>query len=126
MNKNEIALQINCTDNIGRTMILDTKNAFEVGQVYNNRDKAESWQSSDSNSSFDCELDGKYVYFLRCKNVPCHKVDYENEEEVEALNAYESECEVLVPATTKMKIVSVSTDDDYEEMGYYEIELEMV
>jgi hypothetical protein len=126
MTKNEIAMQINCIDNIGRTLILDERSYFTEGQIYNNRDKAESWQSSDANQSFECELDGKYIYFLRCNNVPCHKVDYDNEEEVKVLNAYENECEVLVPANTNMKIVSVSTDDDYEEMGYYEVELELI
>ena len=55
--------------------------------------------------------------------VPCHKVDYNNDEEVEILDAYEGEGEVLIPAGTKFKVLSVSTDDDYEEMGYYEVEL---
>jgi hypothetical protein len=38
----------------------------------------------------------------------------------------ESEGECLLPAETKLKIVSVSSDEDFEEMGFYEVDLEKV
>ena len=38
----------------------------------------------------------------------------------------ESEGECLLPAETKLKITAVSSDEDFEEMGFYEVELEKV
>lgn len=124
MNKNEIAQQINCVDNITRTLTLDNKDYFKIGDIYTSN-KAESWSGSNCTESFHSELDNEYEYVLKCKSVSCHKVDYENKEECKILDCEgcENEGEVLVPANTKMKIVSISTYDDYNEMGYYEIQL---
>jgi hypothetical protein len=51
------------------------------------------------------------------------------DEEVEILDAEncENECEVLIHKDTQRIIIkSVSTDEDFEEMGYYEVELEVI
>ncbi|WP_373845734.1 hypothetical protein, partial [Clostridium sp.] len=41
-------------------------------------------------------------------------------------SAWEAEGECLLPAETKLKITAVSSDEDFEEMGFYEVELEKV
>lgn len=126
MTKNEIAKNITMiADEITRVITSDEKIDFMVGQIYDNRGKAESWQYKPK-QDFQPEVKRKYKYILFAKNVPVHEVDYDNEEEVDILNAYESECEVLVPAETKMRITYVSTDEDFYEMGYYTVELEVV
>jgi nucleoid DNA-binding protein len=125
MTKNEIAKNITMiADEITRVITSNEKINFTVGQIYDNRGKAESW-AYNPKQDFMSEIGGKYKYVLFCKNVPVHEVDYGNEEEVDILNAYESECEVLVPAETKMRITYVSTDEDFYEMGYYTVELEV-
>ena len=124
MNKEIIARDINYTaPNAARTIIV-RNNEYTAGQVFTTQ-KAESWESG-SSQSFKCENDwGKELTFI-CADLPCHKVDYDNDEEVEILNAHEHEAEVLVPAGTTFKVTSVSTDGDYEEMGYYEVVLEFI
>ena len=87
-------------------------------------EKAESWTDG---GEFTVENEREYEYLFYCINeCPVHVVDYENEEECEILGATdcESEKEVLVAKGTKFRIVSVSTDEDYEEMGYYSIDVE--
>jgi hypothetical protein len=87
-------------------------------------EKAESWTDG---GEFTVENEKEYEYLFYCVNeCPVHIVDYENEEETEILGATdcESEKEVLVAKGTKFRIVSVSTDEDYEEMGYYSIDVE--
>ena len=87
-------------------------------------EKAESWTDG---GEFTVENEREYEYLFYCINeCPVHVVDYENEEEREILGATdcEAEKEVLVPAGTKFRIISVSTDEDYEEMGYYSIDVE--
>ena len=89
-------------------------------------EKAESWTDG---GEFTVENDNQYEYCFYCVNeCPVHKVDYENEEECGILGATdcESEKEVLVAAGTKFRIISMSTDEDYEEMGYYSIDVEYI
>jgi len=124
--RNELANQINYTGNICRTLAFDWKQDFKEGDIWDNKGRAESWQCEDSAQSFIPENNNKVRYVLYCENVPCHKVDYRNKNEVEFLEAVEGEGEVLVPAETKMRIVDISTDDDYKEMGYYEVHLELI
>ena len=66
--------------------------------------------------------------FYCINECPVHIVDYENEKETETLGATdcETEKEVLVAKGTKFRIISVSTDEDYEEMGYYSIDVEYI
>ena len=87
-------------------------------------EKAESWTDG---GEFTVENEREYEYMFYCVNeCPVHIVDYENEEETEILGATdcEAEKEVLVAAGTKFRIISVSTDEDYEEMGYYSLDVE--
>ena len=127
MNKTResIANEINYVGPVFRTIKVDEKLSFEVGQVINNIGL--SWQTE--NGVFTVESDRKYEYFFSCYGkVKGHEVDYDNTEEVEILDAVgcNDECEVLVPNSQKFIVKSISSDDDYEEMGYYEIELEAV
>ena len=128
MNKNDIAQQINCTDNLTRIIMLDEKNFFEIGQIYDNKGKAESWAGKYSSMSFLSEVNEGYKYVLQCENVPCHVVDYDNEDECDVLGCEgcESEGEVLVTASTKMKVIDIGDDGDYEELGYYPITMQII
>ena len=125
MTRNELANQINYIGNICRTLAFNWKQDFEEGSIWDNKGRAESWQCEDSAQSFIPENNNKVRYVIYCDNVPCHKVDYRNKEEVEFLDAVEGEGEVLVPAETKMRITWISSDSDYCEMGYYEVHLEL-
>ena len=128
MTKNEIANKINCKADLARIIMLNYKGAFEVGNIYDNRGKAESWMGPDGTEDFDPELENSVEYVLRIDDIECHKVDYDNDEECDVLDAggCESEGECLLPAETKLKIISVSSDEDFEEMGFYEVGLEKV
>lgn len=129
MNKNEIASQINYKADLARIIKTNWEMDFAVDEIYDNQGKAESWTDrAESKQSFISENDGSYEYVLYCDNVPCHKVDYTNLEECDALGAKdcESECECLVSANTKMIITYVSSEDDFKEMGYYIVEMELV
>jgi len=127
MTKNEIANKINCKADLARIITLNYKGAFKAGDIYDNRGKAESWMGPDGTEDFD-PLEKSVEYVLYVDDIECHKVDYDNEEECDVLDAggCESEGECLLPAETKLKIVSVSSDEDFEEMGFYEVELEKV
>lgn len=125
MDKNTLAKQINFTASYATRTIGVDKVEYKQGQIIT-IEKAESW-AYECDSSFNIEnANYDYEIVFTCSNLPCHKVDYENEKEVDLLNAVISEGEILVPAGTKFKVISVSTDDDYKEMGYYEVELEVI
>lgn len=113
---------------ITRTISVSRKLDLEVGSLYNNQGLTESWSDETSSMDFLPENERNYEYTFICHNVPCFKVDYEDEELCEQLDCEncESEGEVLIHSDIKMEIVHVATDDDYEEMGYYEIHLELV
>ena len=123
MTKLEIAANINFEGDVYRTILVDDKIDFKVGQIIDN--VGMSW--CDQYGTFFVESERKYKYFFRCeKPVKGHAVDYENEEECEVLGATgcENECEVLILPSQKFKIINVSSNADYEEMRYYDIELE--
>ncbi|WP_110954769.1 hypothetical protein [Anaerosinus massiliensis] len=125
MTKETLSKEINCKANICRQISTDFQLELKVGDIYDNQGKAESWTIE---GEFTVETLRKYNYAFFCNNVPCHKVDYENEEECEVLGCEdcEKEDEVLVPASTKMRITYVSTDLDAEEMGFYQVDLELI
>ena len=124
MTKNEIANQTNANiKNIHRQISTNYKLELKEGDIIV-LEKAESWTDG---GEFTVENEREYEYMFYCVNeCPVHIVDYENEEETEILGATdcEAEKEVLVAAGTKFRIISVSTDEDYEEMGYYSIDVE--
>ena len=128
MTKNEIANKINYKADLARIITLNYKGAFKAGDIYDNRGKAESWTGPDGTEDFYPELKNSVEYVLYVDDIECHKVDYDNDEECDVLDAdgCESEGECLLPAETKLKIISVSSDEDFEEMGFYEVELEKV
>jgi len=128
MNKNELAKQTNHKADLVRIFTSVHKIDFLEGATYDNLGNAESWSDDDSTMNFLPEVDGEYTYVIMCDNVPCYKVDYDNEEVTEMLNATgcESEGECLVATDTKMRVIRTATDDDNEEMGYYQITLEVI
>lgn len=127
MTKLEIAQDINFEGRVCRSIKVDEKLNLEVGQVYEFFHDVESW--GDQYSEFRVENYNEIEYFFTCKNAKGHKVDYDNEEECEVLDCEDmtNESEVLIyKDTQKFVIKSVSTDEDYKEIGYYEVELEVV
>ena len=140
MTKNEIAKKINKkVKGISRTIKLNFKEDFKVGQILT-VEKAESWSNG---GMFTVENDREYEYVFICQNeVNVHEVNYnlyeeaETEEDEEYASAYyealgtdedcSSEQEVLVPEGTKFEIVDISTDSDFEEMGYFEVKVKRI
>lgn len=124
MTKNEIANQTNANiKNIHRQISTNYKLELKEDDIII-VEKAESWSND---GYFNVETEREYEYCFVCVNeCPVHVVDYENEEETETLGATdcEEEKEVLVAEGTKFRIISISTDEDYEEMGYYNIDVE--
>ena len=125
--KLEISKEINFEGKVCRSIKVDEKLNIEIGQEYKFFHEVESW--GDQYSEFRVENYNEIEYFFTCKNAKGHKVDYEDEEEVEILDAEncENESEVLIHKDTQKFIIkSVSSDSDFEEMGYYEVELEVI
>jgi hypothetical protein len=125
MNKETLSNNINfLADEIVRTIGVD-RIEYKEGDIITTN-KATSWEY-DSGSSFNIEnTNYNYEVTFICNNVHCHKVDYDNEKEVNILNAVKGEGEVLVPAGTKFEITFVSSKEDIKEMGYCEVELEII
>lgn len=135
MTREQIAKNINKTlNNISRTIALDYKEEYKVGQVIE-LERAECWTNG---GEFFVETEREYEYLFICTNdVDVHEVNYdlfseaETEEDEEYAESYyevlgtdedcSSEKEVLVPAGTKFEIIDVFDDNCYEEMGYYEV-----
>ena len=140
MTKKEIAENTNKkVKGIARTIKLDEKEKFEIGQVIT-VEKAESWTDG---GVFVVENDREYEYVFICENdVDVHEVNYnlyeeaETEEDEKYAEAYYkalgtdednyAEKEVLVPAGTKLEIVDVANDSDYKEMKYYQIKVRKI
>lgn len=123
MTKNEIARNITGVEKeITRIITSNYELDFTEDTIYDNLGKAESWSIG---GEFTPETNGQYVYLLKAYNVPVHHVDYSNEEELEILGAAgcEKEKEVLVAAETKLVVTWEPQDVDYEEMGYFVVEL---
>jgi hypothetical protein len=126
MTKNEIANQTNAKiKNIHRQISTNYKLELKEDDIII-VEKAESWSND---GYFNIETEREYEYCFICINeCPVHVVDYENEEECEVLSCEdcEAEKEVLVAKNTKFRIISISTDEDYKEMGYYNIDVEYI
>lgn len=125
MTKNDIARNITGTEKeITRVITSNYELDFTEDTIYDNLGKAESWSIG---GEFTPETNGQYVYLLKAYNVPVHHVDYASEEELEILGAVdcEGEKEVLVAAETKLVVTWEPQQTDYEEMGYFVVELEV-
>ena len=135
--KNNIAQIKNHTaTSLGRTISVLNKLTFNVGDIIV-LDRAESWTEG---GEFTCENEGILYFFSFDSNIDCHKVDYDilnnaaTPSEVNVAEAYfstlgtdsdmSSEIEIVLAVGTKFRVADVSTDDDFEEMGYYNISLE--
>ena len=125
MKRMEIANKVNYKGKATRTITVDSKLDLNVGDEYKFFKEVESWAGINCSENFIPELEGKITYVFICDDIEGHEVDYENEEECEVLDCEgcESEGEVLVKSNIEMKISFVSSDEDYKEMGYYEVEL---
>ena len=129
--KNNIAKNINHKAKITRIITTNYELDFVEGEIYNNQGKAESWADSNINTqAFSPETKGEFTYLLVVNDVPCHLVDYNNQEEVKALGAENcnSEGEVLVSENAIFEIVEVPycIEGDMEEVGYATIELKFI
>jgi hypothetical protein len=126
--KNKIAEDINyIAPDIARIIAVDSDLSLKEGELYDNRGKAESW-SCGSEMDFEPESTGNIKYVFYARNVPVHKVDYNNETEVEVLGAVDDEGEVLVPknAVFKIKYAPENIKDHIDDMGYVSIDLEFL
>lgn len=126
MNKEALAMQTTANlKRIFREISVNWELDLEEGQVIT-VEKAESWTTGgDYRPDNECEL----PYQFECTNeCPVHVVDYSNADETEAIGATdcESENEVLVAVGSKFLVTSVSTEDDYKEMGYYSVIVEYI
>lgn len=135
--KNNIANIKNHTATVlGRTIAVAYKLDYKVGDIIV-LDCAESWTEG---GEFTCENEGIVYYFSCVCSIDCHKVDYDivnnatTPSELDVAEAYfstlgtdsdmSSEIEIVLAVGTKFRVADVSTDDDFEEMGYYNISLE--
>lgn len=123
----EIAKEINYKGKALRTIRVNEKLDIKVGDEYKFYKEVESWQGENSYYNFEPLADG-LEYTFEIEEIEGHEVDYENEEECEVLGAEdcESEGEVLITNDKRMRIKYISTDEDYKEIGYYSVELELI
>lgn len=135
--KNNIAnIKNHTATSLGRTISVLAKLDFNIGDIIV-LDRAESWTEG---GEFTCENEGILYFFSFDNNIDCHKVDYNivnnatTASELDIAEDYftilgtdsemSSEIEVILSIGTKFRVKDVSTDDDFEEMGYYNISLE--
>ena len=123
----EIAKEINYKGKALRTIRVNEKLDIKVGDEYKFYKEVESWQGENSYYNFEPLADG-LEYTFEIEEIEGHEGDYENEEECEVLGAEdcESEGEVLITNDKRMRIKYISTDEDYKEIGYYSVELELI
>ena len=130
MNKNEVAKKATGRYDLARSIWINKRKfkEWEIGDIYNNYGDAESWAGGEG--SFDSRTDDLNAMFVEVvligENITAHKVNYDNLEEVDELTAFLEEDEYLVAAETKLRIIDISSDDDYEEMKYYIVEVEEI
>lgn len=123
----EIAKDINYKGKVVRTISVGSKLDIKVGDEYKFYKEVESWQGDNSYSSFEPLEDG-IEYTFEIEEIEGHEVNYEDEEECEVLGAVDciDEGEVLITNDKRMRIKYISNDEDYKEMGYYSVELELI
>lgn len=134
MTREEIAKKnVKAYEGLGRT-IMSQQAFFDVG-VYKEgtiltlkETKSFAGQNARAEYQPETSMDGKLIQIVfNCDGkVLSHKVDYNNEEEVEELSAVEGEDEYLVPAGTHFVVNDCSNEDDIKEMGYCEVNIEQL
>lgn len=127
MTKLEIAKNINFKGNVFRTISVDRKLDIKIGNKYIFFNEVESWCTK--YGQFFIENENNIEYFFRInEEIEGHEVDYFNNKECEILGCEgcDNECEVLITNDKKLIIKSISSDLDFEEMGYYEVVLDVV
>ncbi|MBC6300289.1 hypothetical protein [Listeria booriae] len=110
---------------LGRALNVNWEMGYEEGQIIT-LENEESW-SDGGMFAVGNDLPVSYQLFIE-NEVPCHIVDYTNEEEIQAIGAEEceDEKECLIPAGTKLRVLQGEQEIDLQEMGYYTIHLEYV
>ncbi len=128
MTKKEIANLINCeVEYLSREQGTNWQEDWKEGDILTvGKDLGLSWTDG---GYFIPENQTEYSYAIRATgSIKAHKVDYTNEEETQILGAVdcERENEYLIPEGTKFEITYISSNDDFDEMGYYVVEVELV
>lgn len=125
--REKLAQNINFEGALHRVM------AFRFTQNYEEGQQLTLGQCWTNGGDYQPETDmfGKYKYLFICENGKGFKIDYDEltEDEMYILGCEdcESENEVLVSKDQIFEIVSVnSTDEDFAEMGFYEIKVKMI
>ena len=134
MNKEEIAKKhLQEYRNLGRAfktqaLYFDT-DTYQEGNIITLKE-AKSFAGQDAHEEFQVEtgFDGQTVKVVfNCDGaVLAHKVDYQDKDEVETLDAIKGEDEYLVPRGTHFKIICSSNEEDIAEMGYFEVDIEQL
>ena len=128
MERREWAKQINCeVEELTRIQGTNWKEEWQYGDILTvGKDLGLSWIDG---GNFTPENQTEYIYVIKATGtMKAHKVDYTNSQEVTDLGAEdcEKENEYLLTEGTKFEITYISSDDDFAEMGYYEVEVELV
>lgn len=125
--KMDYAKNINFKGKIGRAIEVDYKLELEEGDIYDNLGKVESWSQQDGEFNSEWNREYRYIFTVN-SGVEGHAVDYNNEEECEVLGCEgcEKEKEVLILPSKKFRIVSGPSEVDFEETGFYTVELELI
>lgn len=123
--KNKLAENINYEGEMYREMAFAVEQDYKVGDIVK---LGQSWTDGGNYSAWS-EFGGvKYGFY--CKSGRGHKVDYDalTDDEAYLLGCEdcESENEILVSNEQEFRITSISTEEDFEEMGFYSVDVEMI
>jgi len=129
MTKNDIAKDINYSAKLVRVIKVNYLLDYKEGDIIT-FDDASSWtdmEAVDGNFIVETKRENTYAFYTKGE-VDCHKVDYDNEEEVEILGAEgcEDEAECLLEAGSKFKVLDIGTEEDLDEMGFIMIDVELI
>lgn len=128
MERKDYAKMINIEiDSLSREQGSNYKYDWKEGDILEvGKDLGLCWTDG---GEFTLENNYEYRYVIKVTGkIKAHKVDYTNQQECYDLGCEdcEKEKEHLIPEGTKFIITSISTDDDFEIMGYYEVEAELI
>ena len=128
MKRKDYAKMINCqVEYLSREQRTNWKEKWQEGDILEvGKDLGLCWTDG---GYFIPENEAEYSYVIKATgNIKAHKVDYTDKEETRILCATdcEKEKEYLIPDGTQFEITYISSDDDFKEMGYYIVEVELV